>query len=294
MKIKGILLIIVLLLSVLPSAVWAQAEEEMTVDEELDSTYTAINERMLLFQEELLQLGAVSRFRMDIDMEMPLTEDLLGVVEKRLKAMTRAVNAFSSRWNAYSQAQQVYIADNDTLLNKMAEIQQMQQIVTDTLASKQNQFDQLSAFAKAESFIWGQDNIYRKLYKQAVQYSLSDKLSAKLEKVKAEEQAVFADIETQHGQAKTAAEAFPGLELRMKAIDDKYFQLQTVSAKIQEMEYKPFIQRIKDYLIGLAAVAILLMFFNLMNAKIKTIKTAREQAKKMKEMMNGQHNYPTI
>ena len=53
-------------------------------------------------------------------------------------------------------------------------------------------------------------------------------------------------------------------------------------------------QRIKDYLIGLAAVAILLMFFNLLNAKIKTLKAARDQAKKMKDMMEGQHNYPTI
>ena len=80
----------------------------------------------------------------------------------------------------------------------------------------------------------------------------------------------------------------------MEAIDNKYFQLQSVSAKIQTIEYKPFIQRIKDYLIGLAAVAILLMFFNLLNAKIKTLKAARDQAKKMKDMMDGQHNYPTI
>ena len=35
----------------------------------------------------------------------------------------------------------VYIADNDSLLNKLAEIQQMQQMVTDTLASRQQQFE---------------------------------------------------------------------------------------------------------------------------------------------------------
>jgi hypothetical protein len=60
------------------------------------------------------------------------------------------------------------------------------------------------------------------------------------------------------------------------------------------MAYKPFIQRIKDYLLGFAAVAILLLFFNLMSSKMKTIKQAREQAKKMKDMMAGHHNYPTI
>ncbi|MBR0180978.1 MAG: hypothetical protein IJQ04_04860 [Prevotella sp.] len=292
MKIIGKLLIMILFLSVLPSAVWAQ--EEMSVNEELDSTYADIHERMVLFKEDIIQLGTLSRFRMDIDNDMPLTDPLLEAIANRLKSLSFAVNSFSSRWEAYSQAQQVYIADNDSLLNELAQIQQMQQMVTDTLASRQQLYDQLSAFAKAETLIWGQDKIYRKLYKQAMQYSISPKLANKLEKVKAEDQAISADIEASYGQAKAAAESFPGLKLRMEAIENKYFQLQSVSAKIQAMEYKPFIQRIKDYLIGLAAVAILLMFFNLLNAKIKTLKAAREQAKKMKDMMSGQHNYPTI
>ena len=293
MKIIGKLLIAILLCSVLPSAVWAQ-EDEMTVEEELDSTYTDIHARMVQFQGELLQLGALSRFRMDIDMEMPLTEPLLDVMGNRLKTLTIAVNSFTSRWDAYSQAQQVYIADNDSLLSKLAEVQQMKQMVTDTLASRQQQYDQLSAFAKAEVFIWSQDKIYQKLYKQAVQYSLSGKLAAKLEKVKAAEQAEFADVTKHYEQAKAAADAFPGLKIRMKGIDEKYFQLQTVSTKIQEMAYKPFIQRIKDYLMGLAAVAIVLMFLNMVRSKLKALKVAREQAQKMKDMMNGQHNYPTI
>ena len=293
MKIIGKLLIAILLCSVLPSAVWAQ-EDEMTVEEELDSTYTDIHARMVQFQGELLQLGALSRFRMDIDMEMPLTEPLLDVMGIRLKTLTIAVNSFTSRWDAYSQAQQVYIADNDSLLSKLAEVQQMKQMVTDTLASRQQQYDQLSAFAKAEVFIWSQDKIYQKLYKQAVQYSLSGKLAAKLEKVKAAEQAEFADVTKHYEQAKAAADAFPGLKIRMKGIDEKYFQLQTVSTKIQEMAYKPFIQRIKDYLMGLAAVAIVLMFLNMVRSKLKALKVAREQAQKMKDMMNGQHNYPTI
>lgn len=293
MKTIGKLLIAILLCSVLPSAVWAQ-EDEMTVEEELDSTYTDIHARMVQFQGELLQLGALSRFRMDIDMEMPLTEPLLDVMGNRLKTLTIAVNSFTSRWDAYSQAQQVYIADNDSLLSKLAEVQQMKQMVTDTLASRQLQYDQLSAFAKAEVFIWSQDKIYQKLYKQAVQYSLSGKLAAKLEKVKAAEQAEFADVTKHYEQAKAAADAFPGLKIRMKGIDEKYFQLQTVSTKIQEMAYKPFIQRIKDYLMGLAAVAIVLMFLNMVRSKLKALKVAREQAQKMKDMMNGQHNYPTI
>lgn len=279
-------------LSMLPSVAWAQ--EEMSAEEELDSTYTDINEHMELFQEELLQLNALCRFRMDIDMDMPLNEPLLDVVSERLKSLSSALNSFSTRWDTYSAAQQVYIADNDSLLNRVAIIQQMRQAVTDTLAVRQQQRDQLVAFSTAEKFIWGQDKNYRQLYKKAIQYSMSPKLAAQLEKVKATEQALTADVNKYYGQAKDAATAFPGLELRMTAMENKVFELQTVSAKIQEMAYKPFIQRVKDYLMGLACVAILLMGLNLLKSKLAQVKQARDQAKKMKEMMNGQHNYPTI
>ena len=288
------LLIAILLWSVLPSAVWAQDAEMSAGDEDIDSTYADIQARMIQFQEELVQLGALSRFRIDIDMEMPLTEPLLNVVDRRLKSLSIAVNSFTSRWEAYSQAQQIYIAENDSLLNKLAQIQQMQQMVADTLASRQQLYEHLLDFAKAEVFIWGQDKKYQRLYKLAMEYSLSPKLATKLEKVKAEEQALFADVEKNFGKAKEAVELFAGLQLRMKGVEEKYYKLQTVSAKIQEMEYKPFIQRIKDYLMGLAAVAIILMFVNMVRSKLKALKAAREQAQKMSEMLNGDHKYPTI
>ena len=292
MNIKRNLWLLIIFVCMLPSAAWAQ--EEMSAEEELDSAYTDINEHMELFQEELIQLNALCRFRMDIDMEMPLNEPLLDVVSERLKALSSALNSFSTRWDTYSAAQQVYIADNDSLLNRVAVIQQMRQAVTDTLAVRQQQRDQLVAFSTAEKFIWGQDKNYRQLYKKAIQYSVSPKLAAQLEKVKATEQALTADVNKYYGQAKDAATAFPGLELRMTAMENKVFELQTVSAKIQEMAYKPFIQRVKDYLMGLACVAILLMGLNLLKSKLAQVKQARDQAKKMKEMMTGQHNYPTI
>ena len=289
---KRNLWLLVIFVYLLPSLGWAQ--EEMSVEEELDSAYIDINEHMQLYEEELLQLNALCKFRMDIDTEMPLTEPLIDVFSERLNGLTAALNSFTTRWDTYSAAQQVYIADNDSLLNRAAVIQQMRQSVSDTLALRQQQRDQLTAFSTAEKFIWGQDKNYRQLYKLALQYSVSPKLAAKLEKVKAEEQTLTADVQKYYAQAKEAVTTFPGLNLRMTAMEKKVFELQTVSAKIQEMAYKPFIQRIKDYLIGLAAVAIVLMFLNMLKSKVKLLKQAREQAQKMKGMLNGQHNYPTI
>ena len=292
MNIKKNLWLLIIFVCMLPSVAWAQ--EEMSAEEELDSAYTDINEHMELFQEELIQLNALCRFRMEIDMEMPLNEPLLDVVSERLKSLSLALNSFSTRWDTYSAAQQVYIADNDSLLNRAALIQQMRQAVTDTLALRQQQRDQLVAFSTAEQFIWSQDKNYRQLYKKAVQYSATPMLAAQLEKVKAEEQALTADVNKYYSQAKEAATAFPGLQLRMEAMENKVFELQTVSAKIQEMAYKPFIQRIKDYLLGLACVAILLMGLNLLKSKLAMVKQARDQAKKLKGLTGGQHNYPTI
>ena len=292
MNIKKNLWLLIIFVCMLPSVAWAQ--EEMSAEEELDSAYTDINEHMELFQEELIQLNALCRFRMDIDMEMPLNEPLLDVLSERLKSLSMAMNSFSTRWDTYSAAQQVYIADNDSLLNRAALIQQMRQAVTDTLTLRQQQRDQLVAFSTAEQFIWGQDKNYRQLYKKAVQYSATPMLAAQLEKVKAEEQALTADVNKYYSQAKEAATTFPGLQLRMQAMENKVFELQTVSAKIQEMAYKPFIQRIKDYLMGLACVAILLMGLNLLKSKLALVKQARDQAKKLKGLTGGQHNYPTI
>ena len=292
MNIKKNLWLLIIFVCMLPSVAWAQ--EEMSAEEELDSAYTDINEHMELFQEELIQLNALCRFRMDIDMEMPLNEPLLDVLSERLKSLSMAMNSFSTRWDTYSAAQQVYIADNDSLLNRAALIQQMRQAVTDTLALRLQQRDQLVAFSTAEQFIWGQDKNYRQLYKKAVQYSATPMLAAQLEKVKAEEQALTADVNKYYSQAKEAATTFPGLQLRMQAMENKVFELQTVSAKIQEMAYKPFIQRIKDYLMGLACVAILLMGLNLLKSKLALVKQARDQAKNLKGLTGGQHNYPTI
>ena len=292
MNIKRNLWLLIFFVCMLPSAVWS--EEEMSAEEELDSTYADINEHMELFQEELLQLNALCKFRVDIDMDMPLNEPLIDVLSERIKSLSSALNSFSTRWDTYSAAQQVYIADNDSLLNRVAVIQQMRQIVTDTLALRQQQRDQLVAFSTAEKFIWGQDKNYRQLYKKAVEYSVSSKLAPRLEKVKAAEQTLTADVNKYYSQAKEASTTFPGLQLRMEAMENKVFELQSVSAKIQDMAYKPFIQRIKDYLLGLACVAILLMGLNLLKSKLAQVKQLRAQAKKMKEMMNGQHNYPTI
>ena len=267
-------------LSLMPLAI--QGQDIETVD---DSTIMDIKVKMLLFKSELSELYDAGLGYLNIDDQETFSKPKQDLFMERMKLINSSLKSFDTRWNTYSQAQQVYIAEDDSLLSWVAEMQEMQQILTDTLASKQDQFDKMVAFTNAEEFILSQDSAYKRMYNAAMQFSLVAKLGAQLEKVKAEEQLAFTSIQTYYDQAKEAVTVFPGLDSRMKVIDDKYVQLKSASAKIQEAAYKPFIQRIKDYLLGLVAVAILLMFFNLLTAKLKTVKQKYEQLKKMKDLI---------
>ena len=269
----------------------AAAQDEV---DNLEAATVDIELRMLSFEEEVAQLYTVSMVQLKVDAEMPLTEPLLDAMSERLKSLNTALNSFNVRWNTYSQAQQVYVAESDSLLELVAKIQQIQQAVTDTLTLKQQQYEQLANFTKAEQVIFSKDSVYRRLYAKAAQFSLVSKLAPQLEKVKASEQLIFTEVQTSYNQAKEAAAVFPGLDLRMQTIEKKFVELKSVSESIQAMAYKPFIQRVKDYLLGLAAVGIIIMFLNLLYTKLKTAKQAYDQAKKLKESMMGQKDYPTI
>lgn len=283
---------LVLLLLLLAHNVRAQME---TTASDTVITDADIALRMLQFQQELNQLYLLSADTIAIDKQNSLTPEMVADLTERLKKVRTSLKAFSTRWNTYSQAQQVYVAENDSLLNLTAEIQQLQQAVADSLDLREQAAKQLDGFLQAERFIMGQDTVYQNYYSQAMQLSLSAKLASLLQKVKTSEQMLTTQLSASYAQAKEAAGAFPVLAPRMEALDDKYLQLMGVSAKIQEAAYKPLIQRIKDYLLGFAAVAILLMFVNLAIARFNSMKKLRDQAMKLKQMAGGkQDEYPTI
>lgn len=283
--------IIILCMALLPIPLLAQTDE---VEALQDSETMEIKAKMLLFKSELSDLYERAMVYLDIDAQSSMTSAQQNMYEDRFKRLNLALQSFNARWNTYSQAQQVYIADNDSLLSWSDEMQMMQQALTDSLDSKKQQFDQIVGFNNAEKLLFSQDSIYKQMYEEAMKLSLVAKLAPRLENLKSKEQLRFADIQSNYDKAKEAVTAFPALIKRMDKIEVKYIQLKSISAKIQEMAYKPFIQRVKDYLMGFAAVAILLMFINLAAARIKSFKQARAQAKKLRDSLNGQRDYPTI
>ena len=83
----------------------------------------------------------------------------------------------------------------------------------------------------------------------------------------------------------------------MKVLEEQFVVMKSVSEKVQALEYKPLFQRVKDYIMGLAAVSIILLFISMMISKYKAYKSKLDNLKKMNEMMNKQGKgtqYPTI
>ena len=133
--------------------------------------------------------------------------------------------------------------------------------------------------------------------KRAFSMSLVAKMAPLLEKLKTKEQVLFADIQEQYEKAKASTKVIPALEPRFDVVSEEYSTLKSMSERIQQMAYKPFIQRIKDYLISLAAVAIMLLFLNFAVQRLQTLKKMRDEMKKVKKMMNQNGEgaqYPTI
>lgn len=273
------------------------APAQITDDSVVDSLHAEIESRMMEYADNLTQLATVCDMQILFSDATPLTSSYVQVLNEKIEKLNSNYHSIDIRWNTFTQAMQIEIADNEELMTLMAKVQQMKQTVADTIASKKQKCDALADFIKAEQLILSIDTTYHTLYKKAFKLSLLEKLGPQLEKIKAKEQTQFAQIQECYAKAQKANELVPVLSKRMEVIDDHYSNIQILSKKIQELEYKPLIQRIKDYLIGLACVAVLLLFINLAVSKYKAFKTARAQMKKYNEMMHkngGSTDYPSI
>ncbi len=269
--------------------------------EELSAEQQALNleieSRLAQFADELSQLQMLGSFTLAPDAKLGLSQTYIDILKQRMKSYDQHFNSLDVMWTTYTQAQQMDIANNEDLMKKVADIEQMKQSVRDTLDAKADMVKAVEDFAKADQFIMSQVGVYKKLYKRAFQFSLVKKLAPQLEKAKARESLVFEKLQASYDAAKAATELVPSLQPRMDVLDEQFVVMKSVSEKVQALEYKPIIQRVKDYLIGLAAVAIILLFLSMLRNKYKAYKDKLASVKKMEEMMKKQGKgtqYPTI
>ena len=272
-------------------------EAETPVSTDVAELKAEIELRLSQFSDELNQMLVVGQMNFSVDGSVGVSQSVVNAMAERLKSLNQSYNALDVKWNTYYQAQQMDIANDEELMNKVAGLEALKQTVKDTLDSKTLSVESIIKFADADKFIISQVAVYKNLYQKAYKLSLLKKLAPQLEKVKAKEQLVFTELQTHYDQAKASCEVVPVLSKRMTVLDEQYVVMKSVSEKVQALEYKPFIQRVKDYVLGFAAVAIILMFFNMSMAKFKAYRDKVNNLGKYKKMLDNQGkgtNYPTI
>jgi hypothetical protein len=274
-----------------------EAKNAEALSPEQQALRLEIEARLAQFSDDFSQLQSVGTITLASDSKMGIGKDFVIMLMQRMDSFNQRFKNLEVMWTTYTQAQQMDIANDEELMTMVANIETLKQTVKDTLDSRTNMVKAISDFAAADQYIFSQVPVYKKLYKRAYQLSLIQKLAPQLEKAKAREQLVFGKLQTSHDAAMAAAELVPILKPRMSVIDEQFVVMKSVSEKVQALEYKPLIQRVKDYLIGLAAVAIILLFFNMVVSKYKTYKQKLASMKKMNEMIKIQGKdtqYPTI
>lgn len=272
------------------------AAQDGQEDFETQQRVAEIKERMGEFSDELNLLASASNLNIRITDANLESGTYTRIFKDKVNMMSQKLQNIQFRWDAFTQSEQIEIAESETLMEEMARIQLLKQAVTDTIDSQRNRCQAIEDFIAAYHFILAQDSIYGKLYKKAQALSLMQKLAPQLEKTKAEEQTVFSKIQEHFDKSKAAAKIIPEFQQRSLDLDEQYYKLKALSEKIQAMEYKPLIQRIKDYLIGLACVSVIIILLNNVVTKLKGAKKARELMKQQKEMINkvSGNDYPTI
>lgn len=247
-----------------------------------------------LFIEETQLLEIENRMLYFYNQLQEITNKLPLNTAENISKTKQQVLAIDNKWEIYCQSRQSEIANDDSLLQIVANYQQTKQDLLDSISYKAHYLDALANFDQAEQFITSQDSIYQQFYETAVKYSLLKQLAPQLEALKGKEQLLFSDLQAKYETAKGITQEFNELQPRFLEIEENFIMLKNCSDKIQAQAYKPLFQKIKDYLYGLAAVTIILMYINMIQAKIKALKQARENAKKFSQMMKDENDYPTI
>ena len=252
------------------------------------------NDEQNLFIEETELLEIENRMLYFYNQLQEITSKLPNYTSENISKAKQQVLAIDNKWEIYCQSRQSEIANDDSLLQIVVNYQLIKQGLLDSISYKVHYLDALADFDQAEHFIASQDRIYQQNYDTADKNSLLKQLAPQLDAQKRKEQLLFADLNANYETAKKISQEFNELQPRFLKIEENFIALKNCSEEIQAQTYKPLFQRIKDYLYGLAAVTIILMYLNMVQAKIKALKQARENAKKFSQMVKDENDYPTI
>ena len=245
----------------------------------------ALSEELLLEMSEKME-GFLSELT-ELSEDIPQTK-----TANALAAVRRRLTSLNVRWDAYNTLMQMDIAQSELLMEFVAQFQTTQQQVTEAMDQQQLVLEAIVRFREVERQFPNYEKRYEELEQEAISYSLIAKTADLLAQVKGKEQLLFQEVDQQFMAAKEAVALVPTLTTEGARLENRYLVLKQKSEVIQAAAYKSPIERIKDYVMTFAAVAIILMFFSMVQSKLKALKAARENAKQYQEML--QKNNPEI
>lgn len=248
----------------------------------------ALSEELLLEMSEKME-GFLSELT-ELSEDIPQTK-----TANALAAVRRRLTSLNVRWDAYNTLMQMDIAQSELLMELVAQFQTSQQQVTEAMDQQQLVLEAIVRFREVERQFPNYEKRYEELEQEAISYSLIAKTADLLAQVKGKEQLLFQEVDQQFMAAKEAVALVPALTTEGTRLENRYLVLKQKSEAIQAAAYKSLIERIKDYVMTFAAVAIILMFFSMVQSKLKALKAARENAKQYQEMLQKNNSeIPTI
>lgn len=214
--------------------------------------------------------------------------------EHQLNLLSRRLKMFETRFTTYTTNYQDIIDQSQEASTQMENVETLLHELLMSIDAQIANLQKINALYKAEKYIPQQIATYKKMHHKAMEYMMVKQMGPKLEKLKAEEAVLKSDIDAIFNDARAAVEINPELKQRLAPVEECYYLICTYSGEIQEAAYKPLIARIKDYLLSLAAVAIIIMFFNMLVSKFKAYKAAKKAALEAKKALEKQQQYPQI
>ena len=292
---RKLVIFLVVLGLILPRSgvcVWAQAAGQTGLDE---ATWLAVQGRLNQFLDSMGRIYDSCRARLPLSNDVQVTDGYLQMIENRLRSLELNMRSLDVRWENYYPTVQWEISQDEDLMDSVEHFELMRQEAADSLEVRKQMLQALRDFSEARVYMASLDSTYNSLGKRAFELSLTPRTAPQLEKQKMKEQLIFAAVEEKFEKAREAERLHVVSSRHMEELEDTYAVLKNKSETIQAMTYKPLIQRIKDYLMGLAAVAVLLMFVSMVRTKIKAARELRKNMKKYQDAlnMNGK-DYPTI
>lgn len=238
-------------------------------------------ERFILEQIEFLK---------EIEKSLPKIK-----TREELDKINKDIYSHDTRFDTFFSTHSYEFSEDSSVMDSLTEYKQMRNELDEKLTLVSSYIDAREAVDEAKKTLEQADSIYAVYVKQAKRYSLVKHTAKLLKKVKSREKITYAKISAKYETAVATAEASPALEEDMSLLEDKMADISTKSELVQQLEYTPLIQKVKDWLVSLAAVAILLMFVSMVQSRISAYKKMKENLKKMQNAMNeNDQDIPSI